>query len=215
MLTDWEDYSAQLPETVYVQCHEESGFLPLADFEEDSELETATLEGVHLSAYGVNWWTEDLMDFAGQSSYDTHALRLRWNDTATYIMEVPQLDLSRMALTFDICDLNAAAIEQGDYNLLDSTIVLTDTCGRVAIAQMCNFATVYPLLTVKTDKLDFIFNTPTPKEAFATVSIPTDAFEAEDGTIDLTKIRKIAFCFDGGGQVALDNIGITPIWDTK
>lgn len=211
LLTDWEDYSAQLPETVYVQCHEESGFMTIADFEEDSEVETATLEGVSLAAYGVNWWTEDLMAFAGQSSYDTHALRLRWNDTATYTMEVPRLDLTRAALTFDICDLNSTAIEQGNYNLMDATIVLTDTRGVTATAQLRDFATVYPLLTVRTDKLDFIFDTPTAKEAFATVSIPSDAFETEQGSIDLTKIRKISFCFDDSGQVALDNIGITPI----
>ncbi|MBR3704952.1 MAG: hypothetical protein IKM11_05655, partial [Oscillospiraceae bacterium] len=48
LLTDWEDHAAQLPKTVYVQCHEESGFTPIADFEEDSEIATATLDGARI-----------------------------------------------------------------------------------------------------------------------------------------------------------------------
>lgn len=211
LLTDWEDYAAHLPETVYVQCHEESGFVPLADFEEDSEVETATMAGVKLHASGVNWWTEDLMDFAGRSAYDTHALRLRWSDKASFTLQTPALDLTNAALTFDICDLDSAAVCEGNLDLLDATVYLKDGDGNAAVAQLSDFATVYPVLVVKTDKLDYIFDTPAVKEAFATVSIPTDEFEVEDGAFDLSDIRKIEFWFHDGGQIAMDNIGITPV----
>ncbi len=211
LLTDWEDYAGQLPETVYVQCHEESSFRTIADFEEDSEMQTATLDGVKLYASGVNWWTEDLMDFAGRSAYDTHALRLRWSGSASYTMKLPQMDLTDSAVTFDICDLDSGAVEEGDYDLIDATVSIADGDGNVARAQLSDFATVYPILSVKTDKLDFVFDTPASKEAFATVAIPTDEFETKDGKIDLSDIREIKFSFDEGGQIALDNIGITPV----
>ena len=210
LLTDWEDYSAQLPETVYVQCHEESGFKPIADFEEDSELTTTTLDGARINVKGVNWWTEELMDFAGRSAYDTHALRLRWKESATVTLSVPAMDMTETALTFDICDLDSAAVEEGKYDLLDATVILTDVGGNTAAAQLSDHALVYPVLLVKTDKLDFLFDTPSVKEAFATVSIPVDEFVCEDDEIDLSRIRQIRLIFDGAGQVALDNIGVTP-----
>lgn len=210
LLTDWEDYSAQLPETVYVQCHEEAGFAAIADFEEDSEIATATLDGAKIHVKGVNWWTEELMDFAGRSAYDTHALRLRWKEEATLTLSVPVMDMTDMALTFDICDLDSDAVEEGEYDLLDATVILTDMGGNSVTAQLSDYALIYPVLLVKTDKLDFLFDTPSVKEAFSTVSIPADEFVCEDGEIDLSRIRQIRLVFDGAGQVALDNIGITP-----
>lgn len=211
LLTDWEDYAAYLPETVYVQCHEESGFVPIADFEEDSKVETATMEGVKLHASGANWWTEDLMDFAGRSAFDTHALRLRWSDKASFTLQTPALDLTSGALTFDICDLDSAAVREGDLDLVDATVYIKDGDGNTAVAQLSDFATIYPVLVVKTDKLDYIFDTPAVKEAFATVSIPAGEFEVVDERIDLSDIKKIEFWFHDGGQIAMDNIGITPV----
>ena len=210
LLTDWEEYSAQLPDTVYVQCHEESDFRVLADFEEDSELSTATMAGTRLYASGVSLWTEELMDFAGRTAYDTHAMHLRWNGDATLFLYLPRLDMTDAALTFDICDLDINAVQEGNYELLNATIVLMDAGGNTAAAQIRDHEIVYPILSVKTDKMDFVFNTPSGKAAFATVSIPVDAFEAEKGEIDLSKITVIRIIFNGGGEVALDNIGITP-----
>ncbi|MBO5667372.1 MAG: chlorophyllase, partial [Firmicutes bacterium] len=210
LLTDWEDYSAQLPETVYVQCHEESGFLPIADFEEDSEVATATLDGARLYVKGVNWWTEELMDFAGRTAYDTHALRLRWKESASLSIHLPVTDMTDTVLSFDICDLDAGALEEGDYDLLDAVVTLKDTGGNTVTARLIDHAIIYPVLSVKTDKLDFLFDTPTAKEAFATVSIPVDAFVLDGEGIDLSRIREIKMTFSGGGEIALDNIGITP-----
>ena len=150
------------------------------------------------------------MDFAGRSAYDTHALRMRWNETATLTIQVPAMDMTGMALTFDICDLDVGAVENGEYDLLDATITLIDAGGNTATAKLSDYALVYPVLLVKTDKLDFLFDTPTMKEAFATVSIPVHEFTAEEGEIDLGRIRQIKITFDGGGPVALDNIGVTP-----
>ena len=210
LLTDWEHYSAQLPHTVYVQCHEESGFRVIADFEEDSELATATMAGTRISVDGVNWWTEELMAFAGRSSYDTHALHLRWSKEATLTFRVPGLNMTDTALSFDICDLNINAVKEGDYALLDAVITLVDAGGNTVSAQIRDHAIVYPILSVKTDKLDFLFDTPTEKAAFATVSIPVDEFEAEEGEIDFRNIVVIRIAFREGGEIALDNIGVTP-----
>lgn len=208
LLTDWDSYAGQLPDTVYVQCYETSGFSVIADFEEDSDLSTATMEGVTLDAGGVNWWTEELMDFAGNTSYDTHALRLRWRGEASYTISTPELDLAGRALSFDICDRDSAKVEEGSYELVDAVIELTDAEGNEAAARLSDFATVYPILPVRTDKLDFLFDTCTYKSALATVTIPADGFVPEGESFDLGRVVEIRFQFEKSGQVSIDNIGL-------
>lgn len=205
LLTDWSAYTAQLPETVYVQCWESSSFVPIADFEEDSDLETATMEGASLSAEKVGLWTEELMGFGGE---DTHALRLRWGNQGAYSVSLPEMNLTGQAVSFDLCDLDSGAVENGRYSLVDGTVTLTDAAGNEAAAHISDFAVVYPILPVRTDKLDFLFHTPAYKKAFATVAIPGSAFVPQGAEFDLSRVTGISFQFTGSGQAAMDNIGL-------
>ncbi|MDE7243179.1 MAG: chlorophyllase [Oscillospiraceae bacterium] len=205
LLTDWKQYAAQLPDTVYVQCWESSAFQPVAGFEEDSDLETGTMEGTILSAQGVRLWTEELMDFGGE---DTHALHLQWNGRASFDVSLPELDLTGRAVSFDICDLNSSAVKSGKYSLLDGDVVLTDADGHAASARISDFAAVFPILPVRTDKLDFVFDTCVYKKAFATVAIPAEAFVPEGEAFDAGRTVGLSFRFNGSGQAAIDNIGL-------
>jgi len=206
LLTDWDSCAAQLPETVYVQCYAASGWTPIADFEEDSDLETASMEGVTLSAEGMYVWREAQAGLG--SSDDTHAVRLAWRGAAAYTLSLPAMDLAGRTLTFDVCDLDSAAVERGRLSLLDGTVALTDGAGETASARISDFAAVFPILPVRTDKLDYVFGTCAYKHAFATVSIPAEAFVCEGEGIDLADVISISFAFDGSGQAALDNIGL-------
>ena len=78
----------------------------IADFEEDSDLETVTVPEASVSAVGFNWWTEEVVNFAGTSSYDTHALRLRWKEDASYILRIQRTDVTGQSVCFDICDMD-------------------------------------------------------------------------------------------------------------
>ncbi len=206
LLTDWDTYGTQLPETVYVQCWESSGFVPIADFEEDSDLETGTMEGTTLSAAGTNLWTEELAGFGGR---DTHALRLRWTGAGSYTASFPALDLTGKAVSFDICDLDSQAVKRGDLALVDGEIILKDEAGSTATAKISDYTVIFPILPVRTDKLDFLFDTCVYKKAFATAAISAGAFQAES-EIDLSKIVELTFRFTGSGQILMDNIGIEP-----
>ena len=208
LLTDWSDYAYQLPQTVYAQCYETSDMTVIADFEEDSDLESVTMEGVSADGSGFNWWTEDLLDFAGKSAYDTHALRLRWSSRAMYTLTLPETDLTDVSLHFDICDLDEAAVEQEEYSLVNGKIILTDADGNTATVQIADHASIYPIWPVKTDKLDYIFNTCTYQKAFSTVSIPVSDFAVDGDTFDAATVCQIAWRFTNGGQVAVDNIGL-------
>lgn len=212
LLTDWDSCAGQLPETVYVQCYETSSFIPIADFEEDSDLTTATMPDVTAEASGVSLWTEEQIDVDGETDEGTHALRLRCGIQGQYTLTLPGLDMTGAALVFDLCDLDSGAVERGDVALLDGTVTLTDAAGNTASVRISDFATVFPILPVRTDKLDFLFDTCTYKKAFATVSIPADAFVPEEGTvIDNSQITAITLQLDGGGETAVDNIGLEAI----
>ena len=211
LLTDWDSCAGQLPPTVYVQCYETSSFVPIADFEEDSDLTTATMQNVAAEATGVSLWTEEQINIDGETDQGTHALRLRWGSQGTYTLTLPELDMTDSALVFDLCDLNSGAVERGDLKLLDGTVTLTDAAGNTASAHISDFAAVFPILPVRTDKLDFLFDTCTYKKAFATVSIPSDAFTPEGETVDLSQVTEIKLTFDSSGEAAVDNIGLEAV----
>jgi len=211
LLTDWDDYAGQLPEMVYMQCSETSDFLPIADFEEDSDLETVTMEGVSAAASGTSIWTEELMDFSNDTSFDTHALRLRWHSRANYTLAMAETDVTGWELTFDIADLHDDAVERGEYALVDGTVELTDAAGAKAEARIRDYATIFPVLPVRTDKLDYIFDDETYRHAFSSVTIPVAAFAEEEG-FDSALVTEVRFRFeDGGGEIAMDNIGFNTL----
>ena len=86
--------------------------------------------------------------------------------------------------------------------------ILTDADGNTAAARIGDFATVYPILPVRTDKLDFLFDTCVYKKAMATVSLPAEAFAAEGEAFDAARVTEIRLRFTGGGEIALDNLGL-------
>ena len=208
LLTDWDSCAGQLPDTVYVQCYETSTFVPIADFEEDSDLTTLTMDGAAADASGVTLWTEEQINIDGETDQGTHALRLRWIGQGTYTVTVPALDMTGSALVFDLCDMDSDSVERDNLSLLDGTVAITDAAGNTASARISDFSAVFPILPVRTDKLDFLFGTCTYKKAFATVSIPAGGFVGEGETVNLQEVTEITFTFDGGGEAAVDNIGL-------
>ena len=136
----------------------------------------------------------------------THALRLRWAGHASYTAALPPTDTTSLSLSFDIADLSRTRVEQENYRLLNCEVRLTDSQGHTAAAQLSDYATVYPPLPVRTDKLDYLFNTRTYRHALATVTIPTESFDAEEG-FDPTNVAEVSFLFDSSGEVMMDNIG--------
>ena len=58
------------------------------------------------------------------------------------------------------------------------------------------------------DKLDYVFGSCTVKTAFETVTLPLDAFAAEEG-FDESQVVSVTFAFDQHRELMLDNIGFT------
>ena len=90
---------------------------------------------------------------------------------------------------------------------MDFLVGLTDSQGRTAAARLSDFATVFPAIPIRTDKLDDLFQTSTFRQAFSTVTIPCESFYGDEG-FDLKSVTAITFEFDQRGDVAIDNIGL-------
>ena len=207
LLTDWSSCASQLPPTVYRQCYETSTFQVLADFEEDSDLESGSCADVTLAGEHLSLWAEEQTTYYSGGTLDSHSVRLRsYSDSGAYILTLSETDLTGKSVQFDISDYDSDRVERGNYSPLDCTVELTDARGRTAQASLSDFAVVYPPFPVRLSKLDHLFDTERFQYPFATVSIPASAFQGE---ADLTEVTSITFCLDGGSHIRLDNIGIS------
>ncbi len=205
-LTDWRSCAEELPATVYSQCYETSAFQVLANFEEDSNMETGSGAGVSLQAEHVSLWTEELATYHDGGELDNYAVRLRsYGDTGTYTMTLPEMDLTDLAIQFDISDYDSDSVERGQYSLLDCTVEVTDAAGNTSQASLSDFAAVYPPFPVRLSKLDYLFGEERFQYNFSTVRIPAEAFAGE---ADLGTVVQIRFRLDGPSHVRLDNIGL-------
>lgn len=208
LLTAVSKYETYLPETLYVQQYEQSAFSLLADFEEDTDLTTAT-DGSSLLAEHMSMWTEEKITDSkdGEGERENHALRLKWKSTeyASYeIIPEHLISLENGAIQFDACNLSAEETE----NPLDFTVVLTDEAGNRVSASVGDYKTLYPAFPVTLSKVQYLFGDSEEKYQFQTVSIPAEEFKGAE-KFDFTKVRSISLAFDVSdhGELWLDNIG--------
>ena len=211
LLTDWNAYAGQLPDTVYAQCYETSHTDMLADFEEDSDLETGSVEGSFITTESLSKWTEELIDFADESSYETHALRIRTGYMdSSWALTIPETDARNCAVRLDVSQWDDNDLENETYQLADFLVILTDSGGNTASARVGDFANLYPAFPVQTDKLDYLFQNYTMKHGFTTVTIPLSEMEAAEG-FNPAEIIEIRLSFDTSMELLIDNIGLETV----
>lgn len=214
LLTDYEKYQAYLPETVYVQQYQLSQAKILCDYEEDSDLQTATDETAALSAHGFKVWGEEMMHFSNNNrERKNHALYLKWKDTleAYYAIDLNQeLDLKGKSISFDICDRNDDEVEEEAYECLRPVIRVVDVNGNEASVDTADYVTIYQALPVKLGKTQYLASSSEYKHQFQTAAVPEEAFTAANGDIDMSQISRIEIAFpnEAEGIVNIDNICI-------
>jgi hypothetical protein len=76
---------AWLPETVYVHRYNDPSYHPVATYEEDLDVTTASLQGSAIQTRHLTEWREQDLPFRGERTQQTHAVLLGWgghSDTA-------------------------------------------------------------------------------------------------------------------------------------
>jgi hypothetical protein len=70
-----------LPKTMYITRFQESGFRPLANFEEDVDVTTGFIPGVAISGDSLSTWKENLLTLRnGSDPLNTQGVTLGWNN---------------------------------------------------------------------------------------------------------------------------------------
>lgn len=228
ILTDCEKYNKLLPETLYVQSYQTSDTLMLCDFEEDTRLETGSLEGVTIRAKNVDSWREEELTFSSGDFRGNYAAILKWeheedeketekegemeasgeenapSHKAEITFSLPDMDLTDTSLQFDIMDMQEDFSEEA-AELLEVEVIFMDKDGKEASVNAGDYAAMYPSFPVRLNKLQYIFGTAEYKHQFQTVSIPASDLKG----VDLTGISRITLCFpQENGKAAIDNVGI-------
>ena len=210
LFSNYLAYEEYLPNTVYQQLYQDSSFECVSDFEEDSDLTTATMSGAKISTSRTRVWEEMKTAYGDGGTNENYVLRLKWRDTkeATVKFEIPVYEMTGKDLQFDIADMNVEN-ENGDKQIIDGTVRITDSFGNVANVKISDSTIVYPSLPVQLYKVDFLFDEYENKHQLQTVSVKEEQFLTDNAEIKTDSITSIEFIFDDmeSGHVLIDNIG--------
>ena len=82
MFRDHRVIGAWLPKTMYITRFQESGFKPLATFDEDVDVTTGSVPGVTISADSLATWKENSLNLRSGAgdALNTNAVTLGWNN---------------------------------------------------------------------------------------------------------------------------------------
>lgn len=214
LLTDYSSYSSYLPKTVYIQQYQKSGSRILCDFEEDSDLLTASDETVSLDAEHMWVWREEMLYYSNEAAElerGNYALRLMWRDTvgASYVLRLQEpVSLEGSGISFDICDMDENAVEKGEYQRLLPQVVIYDSLGNRAEVSLEETAVIYPPLPVKLGKIQYLTDSREYKHQYQTVCVTAEQMVARCPELKLSEIEKIELAFpkEENGDVSIDNI---------
>lgn len=221
LFKDYRKASNFLPKEYYINQFEDSKFQYIADFQEDFDVNTASLIGCNIEGVNLKTWRENalLLRDDGGSSQQTNGVYLGWdtNDTtlkgtSQYIINIPDNSLKSLQLDsannlfFFICN------NTNDLDSLDFTIELStkDTCVQKSFN---SFRILPPVLKTKLTKTDFIFTLAKDKpveRVLQYVELPFSEFAKDDQAFNPFEINKIRFIFDktSEGELFLDRVGM-------
>lgn len=212
LLTDYSHYSGYLPKTVYIQQYQQSAGRMLCDFEEDSNLLTASDANVSLDAEEMYLWREEMLYYSNEMAElerGNYALRLKWDHTAdaAYVLSMERsVSIVEGRISFDICDMSEEAAEEEAYRHIIPQVAVSDSEGNRAAFEVQD--TVYPPLPVKLGKIQYLTGSNEYKHQYQTVSVLAAQLKGQCPDLNLDKIERIELTFpqNESGDISIDNI---------
>jgi len=210
-----------LPKEFYINQFENTKCKYIADFQEDFDVNTASLKGCTIESENLKKWSENALTLRDESSLSQHTsgVFLAWNKeyisenkTAHYSIIIDSLALKSLNmgnpqnLIFSICKISDA-VENIDF-----TIELVTKTTRVK-KLFSDFMILPPTLKTKLSKWDFLHkfgNGKTVEYVLQYVEIPFSEFVKTDKLFNTNEITEIRFVFDkvNSGEIFLDKIGV-------
>ena len=139
LLCNEAKYAKNMPDTLYIQQYQTSDQKILCDYEEDSDLTTATDQNIRLQAKNVGSWTEEMARYAQEQGGErmNYVLHLSWKnrDDAGYLLTAKEpLDLTGCGISLDLCNWKEPEEDVWEDAVTGVKIKLTDIHGNTAYA---------------------------------------------------------------------------------
>jgi dienelactone hydrolase len=222
-----------LPAQTYVQQYTDSTFRPLADFEEDLDVTTATQSGATITANALVVWREEDLEHRDEFKQGSNAVVVGWRDAgADYSLNLASADdiSAERALVFAISGSTEKLPAEDDEEeeeededvepvIADFSVELRDAVGNTSVVRASEYAGLVPPVRVR-----FLKNEAMNEELYNAdwepvlqfVEIPFNAFVSRNPEFDLSTTTTIRFRFDQAaeGLLILDKIGtmsLTPL----
>ncbi len=126
MFRDYRDVGAWLPKTMYITRFQESGFQPLATYEEDVDVTTGSVPGVTISGDSLATWKEAPLSLRDNATdlLNSQAVTLGWNN---HIRGADTTKLGKPAsYTLALSDSLSAALGTSSNSALYLSLAPTD-----------------------------------------------------------------------------------------
>lgn len=223
--TDW------LPNTFYVNNFQKLFTRWLANFEEDGNLGTGTLDKLVIHSRGLSQWSE-VWQGLKYNVLDSHVLALAWDErfdaNAELVLELATpINLSNYeSLSFTASqntgstlpddfetadqDSQSEETEAEEFTLLDWSIVLEDANGNSARQLLSSRESLYPQIKGNTLLAQYGYSGAQSEAVMKYYSFGLDGFEADTSDFNRNRVSRISFRFDQSerGSILLDDIGL-------
>ncbi len=236
MFRDYRYAWEWLPEDIYINRYEDSHFNPIAHFDEDVEVTTASLKGSRISSQDLEVWREENLGFRRRGNKDNNVVFVGWRNQEkepVYSIELTKDNLTELnvkedsLLIFSLAPADEkppeAEEEKGEENKakeksekkekpLDISIELEDHQGHKAKVLLSEFRLIPPVLESRFTKMNKENNIygDAYEPTLQVFELPLSRFSDKFPGFDPVLLKKINFVFDQSneGVVILDRIGI-------
>ncbi|HBG58384.1 MAG TPA: alpha/beta hydrolase [Porphyromonadaceae bacterium] len=219
LFKDFRQAAGILPKDFYISQFEDTNFTYIADFQEDFDVTTTSLQGGRIEGENLKAWREDALPLRDDwgTSQQNSGVCLGWekNDSVAtalpqYVIHIPDSTVKKDRhnnLFFFICNN-----KDEEANSIDFSMELTAKNGSVT-KSFGSFRQLPPPLKTKLTKTNRIYSMAKNKpveRVLQYVEIPFSEFTKADSTFEPSEINQIRFVFDktDSGEILLDKIGI-------
>lgn len=196
---EYEDF----PKTNYYTRYMESGFENIANFEEDYDLLTASVNGGIISFNNMRKIYEDSQEY-GLSDSDSKAVFLNSKGNSSYSIRLSEkMNFNGNTLQFDIA--NEENIDVSDK----IEVEIQDSWGNSQRLNLKDYVNLTPMTKTFKYKFDYLLDDYLDKFSPQTVRIPLEDFKAKNPSLNTDDINKIEFTLKDDINISLDNLGIS------
>lgn len=211
-----------LPDTIYITRYSASSFRLLASYEEDIDIESASLEGSKIAGKNLVLWRESPAAPRGLwDAFESRAVYLGWDfarrkKQAAYGISLPP-DAMKLGpastLVFALADANepGGKPQRGPSQPIDLTIELADAAGHTAQVPLSSLQALQAQLEPHVWKGWFSRQRMT-EIVFQTYQLELARFVEASPAFDPATLAAVRFVFDRteAGVVVLDDVGFKP-----